>query len=695
MLASCNPAPESFVDLKAVSLEAIRPTAEMIVRLATAVYAGYGADVVWRDPDRLSRTKPFEGDADQRFPSGHVMRTGTSLWIEDFEADPIALTHGLAPASDRVKAFVGAPILAEGRTLGALIAIDLEVRPLNADLMARFEDLAALLGEAYSRATMAGELRVALSEMARSEQRLRLATRLAGVRVWEVDYERREAFQGAAKAQPDDYDQVANTLWDWVHPDDKEKTEAQWEQHLAGGPPMRTVYRGVNRHGAVRWVDSAAEALRDDTGRLTRIVGAFRDIDQEKQNEQELIAARVAAETADAAKSAFLATVSHEIRTPLNGILGMSQAMAYDDLSARQRERLRILHQSSESLLAIVDDVLDLAKINAGRLELTHVEFDLERLVAGVLDAFTSVAHARGLGLEASVAANAKGVYRGDPGRLRQILSNLVANALKFTDEGAVRLSVFCQDDELAFAVSDTGIGIPQSRQAALFEPFVQADNSTAQRYGGTGLGLSICRDLVRLMGGEITLRSIEGEGSVFTVTLPLPQVHESAAAATPEKPASGEVPTSVRVLAAEDNPVNRVVLSTLLTQFGIEPVIVEDGEAAFSAWREQDWDIILMDAQMPRMGGLDATRLIRAAEAASGRKRTPIIALTANALSHQAEEYAAGGMDYVVAKPIQVSRLLETIHSALNQGEPSTSSGERREAASDGAQRDRHRRPA
>lgn len=661
------------MDLKAVSLEAIRPTAEMIVRLATAVYAGYGADVVWQEPDRLSRTKPFEGDADKRFPSGHVMRTGERLWIEDFATDPVALAYGLAPASQKVKAFLGAPIRAEGRTLGALIAIDLQARPFDAEPMARFEDLAALLGEAYSRAAMACELSAALDESARSERRLRLATRLAGVRVWAVDYERREAFQGAAKAKPGDYEEVANTLWDWVHPEDREEVAAQWERHLAGGPPMRSIYRGVDKQGDVRWIDSAAEALRDDAGRLTRIIGAFRDIEQEKRNEQELIAARVAAEAADAAKSAFLATVSHEIRTPLNGILGMSQAMAQDELSARQRERLRILHQSSESLLAIVDDVLDLAKINAGRLELSPVEFELERLVAGVQDAFSSVAHARGLGLKATVEAQAKGVYLGDPGRLRQILSNLVANALKFTVEGAIDLSVSRPGEDLVFAVADTGIGIPQARQAALFEPFAQADSSTAQRYGGTGLGLSICRDLAHLMGGEITLLSTEGEGSVFTVTLPLPLICAGAAATALQPPAPvPEAPQALRVLAAEDNAVNRVVLSTLLTQFGIEPFIVEDGEEALAAWREQEWDVILMDAQMPRMGGLEATRLIRAAEAASNRRRTPIIALTANALSHQAEEYAVGGMDDVVPKPIQVSRLLEAIQSVLSQASTS-----------------------
>ena len=664
---------------KAVPLEAIRPTAERVVRLAAAVYGGYGADVVWREPDKLSRTKPFDGDRNDRFPSLHVMATGEPLWISDFHTDPAAIDNGLVAASPRVKAFLGAPILSGETVLGALIAISMEVREYDPAMVGHFQALASLLGEAFTRARLACDLEAAvkrmseaLDETARSERRLKLATRLAGVRVWELDHVRREAFRdGAAEAGHRDYDITANTLWDAVHPEDRPAAQAEWARHLDGGPPMLTIYRR-ELNGEYRWVESAAEAVRDDHGGLAGIVGAVRDIQREKVNEQELIDARIAAETADAAKSNFLATVSHEIRTPLNGILGMAQAMEMDDLPERQRERLGIVRQSSESLLAIVDDVLDLSKINAGKLQLEALEFDLAALLDGVRDTFSSVASAKGLQLQTHLDEGASGIYLGDPGRVRQVLSNLVSNALKFTSEGAVRVSAEKAADGLLLRVTDTGIGIPDDRQAALFEPFVQVDTSTTRRFGGTGLGLSICRELTELMGGRIALHSTLGAGSAFEVTLPLDWVRTSTPPSATANDVAPQGPSlaEVRVLAAEDNPVNQLVLKTLLGHFGIEPTIVGDGEAAFEAWRAESWDLILMDAQMPRLDGVAATRRIRAAEAETGRPRTPIIALTANALSHQADEYSACGMDDLVAKPIQLPRLVEVMNRVLASSE-------------------------
>jgi len=384
----------------------------------------------------------------------------------------------------------------------------------------------------------------------------------------------------------------------------------------------------------------------------------------------------IAAEAANDAKSAFLATMSHEIRTPLNGVLGMAQAMAADHLSPLQLERLDVIRQSGEALLAILNDVLDLSKIEAGRFELEQVEFDLGDLMKGAHSAFTALANKKGLSFDLTIEEPAKGVYLGDPTRVRQILYNLISNALKFTEHGEVRVTAAqvttaSAGEALALMVSDTGVGIAPERLGALFEKFTQADASTTRRYGGTGLGLSICRELAHLMGGEISTQSRLGEGSTFAVRLPLAKIGEAHAPqfAAP-RPAPAPQPEAslsrIRVLAAEDNSVNQLVLKTLLHQIGVEPQVVDNGEQALEAWKNSPWDVILMDMQMPVMDGLTATRAIRAAEAAMGRARTPIIALTANAMSHQIQLCRAAGMDSHVAKPIEAARLFAALEAAL-----------------------------
>jgi signal transduction histidine kinase len=383
----------------------------------------------------------------------------------------------------------------------------------------------------------------------------------------------------------------------------------------------------------------------------------------------------LAAEAANRAKSAFLATMSHEIRTPLNGVLGMAQAMAADSLTAVQRERLSVIHQSGESLLAILNDVLDLSKIEAGRLELECIEFDLSEVARGAHSAFTALANKKGLSFALDAEA-AKGRYRGDPTRLRQILYNLISNALKFTEHGEIRVAASYDGERLAIAVRDTGVGISPENLGRLFGKFDQLDSSTTRRFGGTGLGLSICRELAHLMGGDIEVESTLGKGSCFTVRLPLARVgEENPALALPTEAASqgeGEAETMpLRVLAAEDNEVNQLVLKTLLHQLGIEPTVVDDGRAAVEAWESEAWDVILMDIQMPEMDGVDATGAIRARERETGRPRTPILALTANAMSHQIEAYLAAGMDGHVAKPIAAAALFAALGAAVAGDEP------------------------
>jgi signal transduction histidine kinase/CheY-like chemotaxis protein len=374
-----------------------------------------------------------------------------------------------------------------------------------------------------------------------------------------------------------------------------------------------------------------------------------------------------AADAANRAKSHFLTTMSHELRTPLNGVLGMAQALTAEGLTPTQRERVRVIHRSGESLLAVLNDLLDLSKIEASALELEVAEFDLEHMVRGVVAAFRPEAQKKGLSFDFDLATETPGRYRGDSARIKRILYNLSSNAVKFTDAGGVTLSAAYDDGLLVCRVTDTGIGIATEDQAQLFDNFFQADASLTRKHGGSGLGLAICRDLTQLMGGTVTVDSKPGEGATFTVSLPLHKVASvSESFATCAAPADDR-PAELRVLAAEDNETNRLVLKTLLAQAGITPVFAVDGLEALSAWERQEWDIVLMDIQMPQMDGVTATRAIRQREADTGRARMPIIAVTANAMAHQLAEYRAAGIDAVVSKPIDITHLFSVMEEVLD----------------------------
>jgi signal transduction histidine kinase/ActR/RegA family two-component response regulator len=416
----------------------------------------------------------------------------------------------------------------------------------------------------------------------------------------------------------------------------------------------------------------------DELGRLTDTFnGLLRKLnvnDQAlRQTLGDLMEARDAAEAANVLKSQFLANMSHEIRTPLNGVLAMAQIMDMGDLSPVQRERLDVVRQSGEALLAILNDVLDLSKIEAGKMELEMADLDLADLAKHVEAAYAEPAARKGLQLVVDLHESATGRRRGDAGRLRQIASNLVSNAVKFTDRGEVRLTLMGETlqegtgagrDMLHMVVTDTGIGIPAEKVPLLFQKFSQVDSSTTRKFGGTGLGLAICRELAGLMGGKIWVESQQGEGSAFHLLAPLPKAH--MAPLTKARPKADEtlpgVSRALRVLAAEDNATNQLVLRTIMQTFGVDLTMVGDGRQAVDAWAGADFDLILMDIQMPVMDGVAATRAIREAEQTGARSRIPIIALSANAMTHQVKEYLGAGMDMHVAKPIELSKL----HAAL-----------------------------
>jgi|SRR5215217_3950675 len=381
----------------------------------------------------------------------------------------------------------------------------------------------------------------------------------------------------------------------------------------------------------------------------------------------ELVEARDQANAANVLKSQFLANMSHEIRTPLNGVLAMADVMARDNLDAKQRQRLGVIRESGELLLSVINDVLDLSKIEAGRLELFEQDFSLEEVAEGAVSAFSVMAAEKKLRFNLVIDKDAAGWWRGDCDRIRQVLNNLLSNAVKFTAEGAVaaRFSAL-PGGGLRLTVSDTGIGIAQDKLPTLFEKFIQADNSTTRRFGGTGLGLAICRELAQLMGGAVTARSVEGEGSTFIVDMPLARAQAPEVMAEAEAPSEVSEQRRMRILAAEDNATNQKVLQAVMEPLDVHLHIVPDGREAVAAWREGGFDLILMDIQMPVMDGVEAARAIRTAERDEHLPRIPILALTANALVHQVEAYLAAGMDGHVSKPIELRRLYDAIETAL-----------------------------
>jgi len=414
-------------------------------------------------------------------------------------------------------------------------------------------------------------------------------------------------------------------------------------------------------------------SLADQSLAISTAISLQKTLNAELQETIEnLRTARDEAMAASRAKSTFLSVMSHEIRTPLNGILGMTQVMIRETSDEQTLSRLDIVRQSGEGLLSILNDLLDLSRIEAGKMALEAIPFDMVELLSGAYSAFISLASNKGLSMRLDIEA-IRGRYIGDPTRIRQIVTNLLSNAIKFTESGSVELSAQCIEGGLEIAVADTGIGIDPVKFSEIFGEFRQADTSINRGFGGTGLGLSIARNLATLMGGTITVESRPGEGSRFSARLGIVRVNDRE----PEVDHAEDAPPaavsldSLRVLAAEDNEVNRLVLRKILEQFGVPVTIVMNGREAVDAWNSKPWDIILMDIQMPVMSGVEATRLIRKQEELTQRRSTPILALTANTMTHQLPEYEEAGFSGVVAKPIQVSLLMQALLDTIETPGP------------------------
>lgn len=521
-----------------------------------------------------------------------------------------------------------------------------------------------------------------------TRKNLEVAAELGGLYSWQLDYSTKTFWTNAEARKmlgnPTDYQMVVSRFWQMIHPDDLNMMRGAVSGHGNSLEPLRAEHRMIRDDGVTVWVRTVLIFQRSETGKLVSAFGVVQDISDLKANEERLVAAKDSADAANRAKSEFIANISHEIRTPMNGVIGVAGALAKTEMSPKQTEMVQLIVGSAASLQRLLSDILDLSKIEAGHLDIQGTRFDFQAELIDAARLSQAAAHEKGLNFEIQLRPDTGGLFEGDPGRINQVVRNLLSNAVKFTATGKVSLRAAIEPvaatDERVWVridVEDSGMGFGPENAAHLFKRFSQADNSITRRFGGSGLGLYLSRQIVEAMGGTIGARSTPRLGSIFSVRLPLRKLPDRSeldllgpepSLKIMESVADNPDARRIRILLAEDHPVNRKVVQLILAPFPVDLTIAVDGQEAVTAFKARQFDLVLMDVQMPMLDGLSAIRQIRALETEQGRAPTPIAVLSANAMEQHRDEAVAAGADAHIAKPVTPDRLLAAIDALLNE---------------------------
>lgn len=582
-----------------------------------------------------------------------IAQPNEPLWVEDAHSDFRFANLPAVLGEPRVRFYAGVPILVNGYAVGTVCVFDSEPRPFDARLIEHLKSLANIVAGDLSARHRTQALKSAL---AASADALIDCDNTGQIVSWSDGAERLFGFS-MIDAVGCNINLIVPAGLKPAH----NRGFEHWRQHGGGRLGRRIELVACHKDGSLVEIELWMSVVHKRG--VPQIHANIRDISDRKAQSRALAAATTEAQAASDAKSMFLANMSHELRTPLNGVIGVVDLLAKTPLSSHQQELAYIIKSSSVQLDQLIGDVLDLAKIESGELFLAQSELLVSDVLKSVTDVSELRAKEKGLTIATSLAADAVSPVLGDPVRLRQVLTNLVSNAVKFTEAGSVSISVSRVEDDFRFEVRDTGIGFNETHRQAIFGRFQQADGTITRRYGGSGLGLAIARDLVIAMGGDIECTSTEGAGSAFWFTVPLLPAPISPAKVDE---VTADLPAAGRVLVVDDNATNRRVAELLLHAIGMEVVCVEDGNEAVEAFMSAAFDAILMDMMMPVMDGITATMAIRDIESRNDLARTAIIMLTANILPQHIAASLDAGADLHLPKPLSAASLFEALSQVL-----------------------------